>query len=80
MGAQIYYDRRSLLKSTTVSVSIGYKALFTESQWISFGLSGGLSMNNIELDNINDPAILSDPALFDLVDNNFSPGRQFWKS
>ena len=27
-------------------------------------------MNNIQLDNINDPAILSDPALFDLVDNN----------
>ena len=77
MGAQVYYDRRSLLKSTNLQVSVGYKALFTENQWISFGLAGGLSMNNIELDNINDPAILSDPALFDLVDSNFTPTASF---
>ncbi len=77
LGAQIYYDQRSLLKSTSVSLSISYKALFTEQQWISFGLAGGLAMNNIQLDNINDPAILSDPALFNLVDNNRSPTASF---
>ncbi len=77
LGGLVYYDRRSLLKSTSVSASFTYKALFTEDQWISFGLTGGISMNNIQLDNINDPAILSDPALFDLVDNNLSPTASF---
>jgi type IX secretion system PorP/SprF family membrane protein len=77
LGGMIYYDKRSLLKSTSVSLSFTYKALLSEHQYISFGLSGGVSMNNIQLDNINDPAILSDPALFDLVDNNLSPNASF---
>ncbi|TDI65829.1 MAG: type IX secretion system membrane protein PorP/SprF [Bacteroidetes bacterium] len=77
LGGMIYYDKRSLLKSTSVSISFTYKALLNEHQYISFGLSGGVSMNNIQLDNINDPAILSDPALFDLVDNNLSPNASF---
>ena len=77
LGGMIYYDKRSLLKSTSVSLSFTYKALLSEHQYISFGLSGGVSMNNIQLDNINDPAILSDPALFDLVENNLSPNASF---
>lgn len=77
LGGQVYYDKRSLLKSTAISLSFTYKALFDEEQWISFGITGGVSMNNIQLDNINDPAILSDPALYDLVDNNLSPTASF---
>ena len=77
LGGMVYYDKRSLLKSTAVAVSFTYKAFLGEKQYMSFGLSGGLSMNNIQLDNINDPAILSDPALFDLVDNNMSPNASF---
>ena len=77
LGGVAYYDKRSLLKSSSLSVSFTYKALFTEDQWISFGLTGGMAMNNIQLDNINDPAILSDPALFDLVDNNLTPTASF---
>jgi len=77
LGGQVYYDKRSLLKSTAVTVSFTYKAFLSEDQYMSFGLSGGISMNNIQLDNINDPAILSDPALYDLVDNNLSPNASF---
>lgn len=77
LGGLVYYDKRGLLKSTTISLSFTYKAFLSEQQFISFGLSGGVSMNNIQLDNINDPAILSDPALFDLVDNNLSPNASF---
>ncbi len=77
LGGQIYYDRRSLLKSTSALVSLTYRALFTEQQGMSFAITGGASMNNIELDNINDPAILSDPALFDLVDSNVTPTASF---
>lgn len=77
LGGLVYYDKRSLLKSTSFSLSFTYKAFLTEDQYVSFGLSGGLSMNNIQLDNINDPSILSDPALFDLVDNNLSPNASF---
>ena len=77
LGGMVYYDKRSLLKSTSVAVSFTYKAFLGENQFMSFGLSGGLSMNNIQLDNINDPSILSDPALFDLVDNNLSPNASF---
>lgn len=77
LGGMVYYDKRSLLKSTSVSLSFTYKAILDEKQYISFGLAGGVSMNNIQLDNINDPSILSDPALFDLVDNNLSPNASF---
>lgn len=77
LGGMVYYDKRSLLKSTSVALSFTYKAFITKQQFISFGLSGGVSMNNIELDNINDPAILSDPALLDLVDSNTSPNASF---
>ena len=77
LGGMVYYDQRSLLKSTTISMSFTYKAYITNEQFVSFGLSGGISMNNIQLDNINDPAILSDPALFDLVENNTSPNASF---
>lgn len=77
LGGLVYYDKRSLLKSTSISLSFTYKAFLGDQQFLSFGLSGGVSMNNIQLDNINDPAILSDPALFDLVDNNLSPNASF---
>jgi type IX secretion system PorP/SprF family membrane protein len=77
LGGMVYYDKRSLLKSTSVALSFTYKAFLSEDQYMSFGLAGGVSMNNIQLDNINDPAILSDPALFDLVDNNLSPNASF---
>ena len=77
LGGMVYYDKRSLLKSTSISLSFTYKAILAEKQYVSFGLAGGVSMNNIQLDNINDPAILSDPALFDLVDNNLSPNASF---
>jgi len=77
LGGTIYHDKRSLLKSTSVALSFTYKAILSEHQYISFGLSGGVSMNNIQLENINDPAILSDPALFDLVDNNLNPIASF---
>jgi len=77
LGGLVYYDKRSLLKSSTVSLSFTYRAYLNDDQYVSFGLSGGVSMNNIQLDNINDPAILSDPALFDLVDNNLSPNASF---
>ncbi len=77
VGGMVYYDKRSLLKSTSVGLSFTYKAHLSEDQHMSFGLLGGVSMNNIQLDNINDPAILSDPALFDLVDSNLSPNASF---
>lgn len=77
LGTNIYQDERSLLKATSLQLSIAYKAQLGDQQYIRFGLSGGFAMNNLELANINDPAILNDPALFDLVDNNFNPSGSF---
>ncbi|MGI9544309.1 MAG: PorP/SprF family type IX secretion system membrane protein [Cyclobacteriaceae bacterium] len=77
LGTNIYQDERSLLKATSLQLSIAYKAKLGDQQYIRFGLSGGFAMNNLELANINDPAILNDPALFDLVDNNFNPSGSF---
>ena len=77
IGGMVYYDKRSLLKSTSIALSFTYKAILSREQYMSFGLSGGIAMNNIQLDNINDPDILSDPALYDLVDNNLSPQASF---
>lgn len=65
-GIHIMNDERSILNTTRALVTFGYRASFDNNHYISFGLSGGLGSNTIDLDAI-DP---NDPAIIDAVDNN----------
>ncbi|MCK5207457.1 MAG: PorP/SprF family type IX secretion system membrane protein, partial [Cyclobacteriaceae bacterium] len=65
-GVHIMSDKRSILNTTRALVTFGYRASFDDYHYISFGLSGGIGFNTIDLDAI-DP---DDPAIIDALDNN----------
>lgn len=64
-GVHIMNDERSILNTTRALVTFGYRASFDDFHYISFGLSGGIGFNSIDLDAI-DP---NDPAIIDALDN-----------
>ena len=65
-GVHIINDKRSILNSTRALITFGYRATFDDFHYLSFGLSGGIGSNNIDLTAI-DP---DDPAIIDALDNN----------
>ncbi|MCK5703606.1 MAG: PorP/SprF family type IX secretion system membrane protein, partial [Cyclobacteriaceae bacterium] len=65
-GVHITSDKRSILNTTRALITFGYRASFDDYHYISFGLSGGIGFNTIDLDAI-DP---DDPAIIDALDNN----------
>ncbi|MCK5369479.1 MAG: PorP/SprF family type IX secretion system membrane protein [Cyclobacteriaceae bacterium] len=65
-GVHIMNDERSILNTTRALITFGYRASFDDYHYISFGLSGGIGFNTIDLDAI-DP---DDPAIIDALDNN----------
>ena len=65
-GVHIMSDKRSILNTTRALITFGYRASFDDYHYISFGLSGGVGFNSIDLDAI-DP---NDPAIIDALDNN----------
>lgn len=65
-GINFMTDKRSIFNTTRALVTFGYRASFDDFHYISFGLSGGLGFNKIDLDAI-DP---DDPAIVDALDNN----------
>jgi len=65
-GFHIMNDERSIFNTTRALITFGYRASFDDDHYISFGLSGGIGSNSIDLDAI-DP---NDPAIIDALDNN----------
>lgn len=65
-GINVMNDKRSILNTSSALVTFGYRASFDEFHYLSFGLSGGVGFNSIDLDAI-DP---NDPAIIDALDNN----------
>lgn len=65
-GVHINNDERSILSTTRGLITFGYRASFDEFHYLSFGLSGGVGFNSIDLDAI-DP---NDPAIINALDNN----------
>ena len=65
-GLHIMNDQRSILNTTRALVTFGYRASFDDNHYISFGLSGGIGSNSIDLEAV-DP---NDPAIIDALDNN----------
>jgi type IX secretion system PorP/SprF family membrane protein len=59
-GFNIYNDKRGLLSTSAALFTVGYTAQLGKEHYLRGGLSGGLGMNGIQLDkveNINDPAL-----------------------
>lgn len=71
-GVNIYSDERSLLKTTTLLVTGGYRLTMSDEQSLNFALSAGAGFNSIDLADI-DYTLLpdgDDPALTAALDNN----------
>jgi type IX secretion system PorP/SprF family membrane protein len=66
-GAEIYSDERSILRTNSVTFTVGYAVQFSPKSSLRFGLSGGVGFRNIDFDQIENP---SDPAIQDAIDNN----------
>jgi type IX secretion system PorP/SprF family membrane protein len=66
-GAEIYSDERSILRTNSVTFTVGYAVHFSPKSVLRFGLSGGVGFRNIDFDQVENP---SDPALQDAIDNN----------
>jgi type IX secretion system PorP/SprF family membrane protein len=65
-GINIMNDQRSILNTSRALITFGYRAGFDEFHYLSFGLSGGVGFNNIDLDAIDS----NDPAIAEVLDNN----------
>jgi len=67
VGAEIYSDERSILRTTSATFTVGYAVQFSPKNILRFGLSGGVGFRNIDFDQVENP---SDPAIQDAIDNN----------
>ncbi len=65
-GVHIQSDERAILNTTRALLTIGYRASFDEFHYLSFGLSGGVGFNNINLDEVD----LDDPAIINGLNKN----------
>ncbi len=65
-GVHIQSDERAIISTTRALLTFGYRASFDEFHYLSFGLSGGVGFNNINLDEVD----LDDPAIIDGLNKN----------
>lgn len=65
-GLNFMSDKRSIFNTTKALVTFGYRASFDDFHYVSFGLSGGVGFNKIDMDAID----TVDPAMADALDNN----------
>lgn len=78
LGVNLGNDERGLLNTFSASGTIGYRLYFgrsaSTSHSLGFGLSGGVSRTDIDLDEVENPL---DPALDNILDNTYSAIGQF---
>lgn len=65
-GLNFMTDKRSIFNTTRALVTFGYRASFDDFHYLSFGLSGGMGFNSIDMDAI-DP---NDPVIANALDNS----------
>jgi len=68
VGAKIYSDKRSILSTNSVTLTVGYAVNFSQKNILRFGLSGGAGSRNIDISQVDNT---SDPAIRDALDNSF---------
>lgn len=68
-GLNIVNDTRGILSNSGMMLTLGYTVRLEDHKYIRFGLSAGGAWNGVNVDEIMDT---NDPALTNLLDNNFS--------
>ncbi len=68
-GLNLANDTRGILNTSGMMLTLGYTVALEHQKFIRFGLSGGAVWNGIDTKEIPD---LTDPALMNLLDKNFS--------
>ncbi|MEL7004450.1 MAG: PorP/SprF family type IX secretion system membrane protein, partial [Bacteroidota bacterium] len=74
VGGYLRSFERGLITTNDILVSYGYTAYLTKETTIHFGLSAGVSSNNINLGDIDSP---DDPILAEFMNNNLQPIANF---
>lgn len=73
-GTNIINDERGLINTSSADFTLAYTLPTYKEQYIRFGLSGGVGMNSLDLDEVDNP---NDPAILNVSDNNFYTSAQF---
>ncbi|GCC53028.1 hypothetical protein SanaruYs_32690 [Chryseotalea sanaruensis] len=71
VGFLLNNETRGLLSHTGFMGSVAYELDFGDHRYIRFGLSTGAAMNKIDLNKLDDN-LITDPALANALDNNFT--------
>ena len=69
MGFSLNTDKQVMLRHSTLMSTFGYNIPLAESQSLRFGISAGIGMNSLDLN--EDEQNSNDPALMKAMDNNF---------
>ncbi len=71
-GVNVYSDDRSLLNTTTVLITGGYRLTLNNEQYVNFAVSAGTGFNSIDLSSIDYTLLpdVDDPALNAALENN----------
>lgn len=73
-GLNFYNDKAVLLSSSSLTLGLAYKVPLSDRQYIKFGLSSGLGMNNFDLEQVENP---DDPAVRGVLDKTSFLTGQF---
>lgn len=74
VGGYLRSFKRGLITTNDILATYGYTAYLTKETTIHFGLSAGVSSNNINLTDIDSP---DDPILAEFMNNNIQPIANF---
>ena len=70
LGGQLRYFQRGLLSTADFLATYAYTIYLNKTSTLHFGLSAGLTSNNIDVTQIQD---ISDPAIASYLENNIQP-------
>ncbi len=74
VGGKVSSYKRGILSTTDITLSYAYGVPLSKTNWLFFGLSGGVISNGIDLTKVTDP---NDPALANYLSNNIQPVANF---
>lgn len=73
-GVNFYNDKTVLLSNSSLTLGLAYKVPLSDVQYIKFGLSSGIGINNFDLEEVDNP---NDPALHGVLDKTSYLTGQF---
>lgn len=74
IGGKVSSFKRGLLTTTDIMATYAYAIPVSKTNWLYFGLSGGVISNTIDISQVTDP---TDPAIVNYLNNNLQPIANF---